>query len=160
MKVSLTAHKGRPIRAIKAALQMLSCWTGQQSWLKQETHPVVYQNWAPPYDMLQSSQASDLCRLAVNDEHAHLVKVGYGLALPPAIKVWHIDKLVVICKARISPLVLWCSQDIGQVLQLLVPPVVELCQAWSCTPLSLRVTDMQQSFLDKTAVVKAWSSCY
>jgi hypothetical protein len=65
----------------------------------------------------------------------HLVEVGDGLALAPPIHIPHIDELVVVGEARVGPDVLWPAAHIGQVPQLLVPPVVELGQGGTSTTL-------------------------
>ena len=72
---------------------------------------------------------------AIQRRLTHLVEVGYGRAFTHPIFVWHIDELVIVRKPWIAPKVLWRGHHIGQVLQLLVPPIVQLCESRSGTSL-------------------------
>ena len=65
----------------------------------------------------------------------YLVEVGHGLALASAVVVWDINELEVMRKARVGTEELWRSCHVWQITEILIPPVVQLCQGWPGTPL-------------------------
>lgn len=42
---------------------------------------------------------------------------------------WHTYELVLVCKTRVGTLEFWPLLDVWQVPQILVPPVIQLCNA-------------------------------
>ena len=58
---------------------------------------------------------------------------------------WPTYKLVFICKTRVGTLELWPLLDMRQVPQILVPPVVQLCNAGPCASLQQKQSESKSS---------------